>query len=94
MKNFYSLLLVLLTTTWSFAQHQIIPEPVSYEAGTDSLVVDGKLSVYLGGEFDFILPHLTIFKEELSEIGINLNTDGVEEGDKTFARVLYEKVVP
>lgn len=92
MKKIYSLLVVLFATTWCFGQHQIIPAPVSYESGTDSLLVEGKLSVYLTEENDFILPHLEEFKKELSSLGIQLNTNGAEEGDKTFALVLNDSV--
>ena len=75
MKKIYSLLIILLFSTQSivWAQHQIIPAPVSYEASEGSLVIDQNMSLVVLSESNDLSRQVEFLKSDLKKIGINLS---------------------
>lgn len=75
MKRFFTLLIVLMFFSHSmvYAQHQIIPAPVSYEASEGSLILDQNISLIMLSENDDLSKQVEFLKTDLEKIGIKLS---------------------
>ena len=75
MKRFFTLLIVLMFSSHSmvYAQHQIIPAPVSYEASEGSLILDQNMNLIMLSENDDLSKQVEFLKSDLEKIGIKLS---------------------
>lgn len=83
--TFILLLLTLLTSSLTEAQHQIIPAPRSYEVSDGELMIDGALELQLLTENEELKKQLDLIAAEFKKIGVDLGASTIDSsGLKTL----------
>ncbi|AWV99250.1 beta-N-acetylhexosaminidase [Arcticibacterium luteifluviistationis] len=83
MKTILSLVLALALNLAAFAQHQIIPTPVSYETTDGMFMLDNQVSINLRTDDADVKTYLTNFQDFLSQSGNKIEFKSVPEPSRT-----------
>lgn len=75
------LLVTLLTTSLTEAQHQIIPAPRSYEVSDGELIITGGLELQLLSESEELKKQLDLIVSEFKKIGIDLGASAIDSSE-------------
>lgn len=90
MKNTFFTFLLILFVQQSFAQHAIIPEPVSYESAGTKFVLDPEINLNIQSKDEKVQLYAKSFKDFLTSKGIQVN---VKKGGKSIDISLNNKDV-
>jgi len=90
MKISFKFLLLLLTFQLGFAQNNIIPVPVSYQAKNDIFELNNKVSLNLKTDDLQAKKYTEIFLNLLAEQGIHISTKEVQNHNKQNKTIIVE----
>ncbi|MGR3811847.1 beta-N-acetylhexosaminidase [Jiulongibacter sp. NS-SX5] len=92
MKYFKKSLFLLLITTFTFAQNNIIPTPVSYEHSDAMFMLDQQTSIDDRTNSEEAKSYIQVFKDFLAQGGLKIQSQKVDQPDNLHKSIRIELI--